>query len=163
MSQQVESTTNESAYSRRHALRAGTGVAATAFGVAALGGQAAAHFPEDLEIDVRPDCDINRIDLESRDLIPVAVFQTDEFDPANEPVRYRFGAPDAVSNGDGARPVDDGYYVDLNGDDQADLLMFFRTDETGFDSEDSTARLVWERTEEGQHGLAGTATLTIVG
>lgn len=160
--QRDESATNESMYSRRQAIRAGTGVATAAVGIAAFGGQAAAHFPTDLEIAVRPNCDIARIDLENRTLIPVVVFQTDEFDPENEPVRYRFGEPDTVSDGEGARPVDDGFSVDLNGDGRTDLLMFFPTDETGLDGDDSEARLEWERAEDGQHGLAGTASITII-
>ncbi|AHG01459.1 hypothetical protein HALLA_03460 (plasmid) [Halostagnicola larsenii XH-48] len=161
-SQRTESETNESAYSRRQAIRVGTGVATAAVGIAAFGGQAAAHFPTDLEIAVRPNCDIARIDLENRTLIPVAVFQTDEFDPVNEPVQYRFGEPDTVSDGEGARPVDDGFSVDLNGDGRTDLLMFFPTAETDLDGDDSEARLEWERTEDGRHGLAGTASVTII-
>ncbi|WP_254521974.1 hypothetical protein [Natrinema caseinilyticum] len=148
---------------RRRVLRAGSGLAATALGIAALGGQAAAHFPTDLEIEIHPGSDRAPIDPDGRGVVPVAVLRADKFDPTGEPVRYRFGAPDVVRDGAGARPVCDGTACDVNGDGRADLVLFFRADEAGFDGDESTARLEWDRTEDGQHGLAGTAPITIGG
>ncbi|WP_408959873.1 hypothetical protein [Natrinema sp. 74] len=160
---QVDSTKTNDAIGRRRALQAGTGVAATALGIATLGGQAAAHFPTDLEIDIRPGGGRAPINPDSHGIVPVAVLRTDEFDPASEPVRYRFGAPDVVADGGGARPIDDGHAIDVTGDGCADRLLFFRADETGFDGDESVGRLEWERTEDGHHGLAGTGPVTIVG
>jgi FtsP/CotA-like multicopper oxidase with cupredoxin domain len=117
---------------------------------------------EGLEIDIKPGSDKNPINPNSHGVIPVAVLQTDEFDPAREDVRYRFGAPDVVGDGGGARPAHDGYVKDVNGDGQDDLILHFPTDETGFDGDESEGRLEWERTEEG-HGLSGSDTVTIVG
>lgn len=81
------------------------GVAATAVGVATLSGQVAAHFPAGLELDIKPGSEDNPINTNNHGVIPVAVLQTDEFDPTGADVRYRFGAPDVVSAGDGARPA----------------------------------------------------------
>ena len=162
-SRQVDSTADESSIARRGFLRASTGLAATAVGIATLSGQVAAHFPSDLEIDITPGDDENSINPDSHGLIPVAVLQTDEFDPTSEDVRYRFGAPDVVSSGGGARPAHDGHVEDVDGDGRADLVLHFPTDETGFDGDESEGRLEWERTEEGTHGLSGTDSVTTVG
>lgn len=164
-SRRTESTTTESTLGRRRLLRAGTATAATALGITALGGQAAAHFPEDLEIDVKPGTDVAPITPDSRGVIPVAVLATGEFDPTSEPVRYRFGAPDVVAAGGGARPLRGGRAIDadLNRDGRDDVLLLFPTREAGFDGDESTARLEWERSEDGEHGFAGTAPIRIVG
>ncbi|WP_126663810.1 hypothetical protein [Haloterrigena salifodinae] len=156
-------STTDSAMARRRVLRGGTGLAATALGIATLGGQAAAHFPTDLEIDVKPGTERAPINPNSCGVIPVAVLRTDEFDPTSEDVRYRFGAPDVVEGGDGARPMHGGHAVDMNGDGRDDLLLLFPAPDAGFDGDESTARLEWERSEDGAHGLAGTAPIRIVG
>jgi len=148
--------------SRRDVLRKGAGVAATAVAVPALSGQAAAHFPDELAIDVRPHSEKNSIAPKAHGFVPVAVLQTDAFDPTSEPVRYRFGAPDVVGDGGGARPVHDGYPVDVDGDGRTDLLLLFPTHGAGFDGDVTQARIEWEREEGGEHGLAGTDSVTVV-
>lgn len=148
---------------RRGVLRVSAGLAATAVGITTLSGQVAAHFPASLEIDIKSGSEENPINQNSNGVIPVAVLQTDEFDPMSEDVRYRFGAPDVVAEGGGARPAHDGHVEDVDGDDRDDLVLHFPTDETGFDGDESEGRLEWERTEEGTHGLSGTDTVTIVG
>ncbi|WP_218780624.1 hypothetical protein [Halorarum halophilum] len=163
MSRSAEPTTNDTSTARRGVLRAGAGAAATAVGIAAFGGLAAAHFPADLDIDVAPGSDDAPINPDSRGLIPVAALATDEFDPTTEDVRYRFGAPDVVGEGGGARPAHGGHVEDVNGDGRDDLVLHFPTGETGFDGDESEARLEWERDEAGEHGLSGTDTVTIVG
>lgn len=140
-----------------------SGLAATAVGIATLSGQVAAHFPADLTIDIKPGSEENPINPDSRGVIPVAVLQTDEFDPTSEDVRYRFGAPDVVADGGGARSAHGGHVEDVNGDGNDDLVLHFPTEETGFDGDESEGRLEWERTEAGHHGLSGTDTVTIVG
>jgi hypothetical protein len=140
-----------------------TGLAATATGLATFSGQVAAHFPTGLEIDIKPGSEDNPINPNSNGLIPVAVLQTDEFDPTSEDVRYRFGAPDVVADGGGARPAHGGHVEDVDDDGRDDLVLHFPTDDTGFDGGESEGRLEWERTESGEHGLSGTDTVTIVG
>lgn len=148
---------------RRQVLRAGVGAATAAVGVAALGGQTAAHFEEDLDVEVKPGADRNLIVTGKPGLVPVAVYGTEEFDPTEEAVRYRFGAPETVESDGGARPLGDGWVADLDDDGSEDLLLFFSTRETGLESDVEEARLVWEESEEGAHGLAGTADVTVVG
>lgn len=154
---------NASSTTRRNVLRATTGITTVAVGVGALTGRAAAHFPADLEVDIKPDSDENSINPNGRGVIPVAVRQTDEFDPTSEDLGYRFGAPDVVEDGGGARPVHGGHIEDVDGDGRDDLILHFPTAETGFDGGDSEGRLEWERTEDGHHGLSGTDEVTIVG
>lgn len=155
-------TGDESSMARRGFLRASTGLAATAVGIATLSVPVAAHFPPELEVDIKPGSEENPIDPNSDGLIPVAVLQTGDFDPTSEDVRYRFGAPDVVTDGGGARPAHGGHVEDVDGDGQGDLVFHFPTDETGVDGDESEGRLEWERSEEGSHGLSGTDTVTIV-
>ena len=154
---------DESSIARRGFLRASTGLAATTLGIASLAGHVAAHFPPSLEIDIKPGSEANPINPNSNGVIPVAVLQTDEFDPTSEDIRYRFGAPDIVAAGGGARPAHGGHVEDVDGDGRDDLVLHFPTDETGFDGDESEGRLEWERTEEGTHGLSGTDTVNLVG
>ncbi|WP_248898247.1 hypothetical protein [Haloplanus halobius] len=154
---------DKASIARRGFLRVSAGLAATGVGIASLSGNVAAHFPSDLAIDIKPGSDQNSINPNSKGVIPVAVLQTDEFDPTSEDVRYRFGAPDVVGDGDGARPAHDGHVEDVDGDGRDDLVLHFPTDKTGFDGDESEGRLEWERTESGEHGLSGTDTVTIVG
>lgn len=149
--------------SRRDVIRAGAGAAAAAVAVPALTGQAAAHFPDELSVDVKPHSDENVVAPKGHGFVPVTVLQTDEFDPTSEPVRYRFGAPDVVGDGGGARPIHDGYPLDVDGDGREDLLLLFPTRGTGFDSDVGQARIEWEREEGGEHGLSGTDSVTVVG
>lgn len=158
-----EANSGDERSSRRGFLGSCTGVAATAIAVPALSGSVAAHFPEDLEIDIEPESEDNRINADSNGHIPVAVLQTEAFDPTAEDVRYRFGAPDVVSEGGGARPAHDGHVEDVDGDGDDDLVLHFPTEETGFDGDEEEGRLEWERDEEGEHGLSGTDDVTVVG
>jgi len=156
-------SSDDPSVARRGFLRVSAGLAATAVGVASLSGTVAAHFPSDLAIDIKPGSEENPINPNSNGVIPVAVLQTDEFDPTSEDVRYRFGAPDVVGDGGGARPAHDGHVEDVDGDGRDDLVLHFPTEETGFDGDESEGRLEWERTEEGTHGLSGTDIVTTVG
>lgn len=155
------STRQSTAVDRRDVLRFGAGAIAAGLAVPVVTGQAAAHFPANLDVDVKPGSDESPINPRSRGVVPVAVRRTDEFDPTSEPVRYRFGAPDVVSDGGGSRPAGDGHVASVGGSDA--LVLHFPAAETGFDGDESEARLVWERTESGEHGLSGTDVVTIVG
>ncbi|WP_137290646.1 twin-arginine translocation signal domain-containing protein [Natronorubrum halophilum] len=148
---------------RRKFLKASGGTVAGIGAISIGSGTVAAHFPAELDIDIKPGCDKNPVNPSSRGVIPVAVHQTEDFDPTTEGVRYRFGAPDTVEDGGGARPSHDGHREDVNGDGTTDLVLHFPVEETGFDSEDSEGKLLWERDEAGEHGLSGSDEVTIVG
>lgn len=157
---------------RRRVLKIGAGAATTAVALPALSGSAAAHFPEQLEIDIKPDCEKNTINPTSDGVVPVAVLYTEfegddgntvVFDPTKRDVRYRFGVPDAVDNGNGARPVHCGHAEDVDGDGHDDLVLHFPVAETGFDGDESKGKLRWLRHESGEHGYSGTDSVTTVG
>ncbi|WP_254545898.1 hypothetical protein [Halomarina pelagica] len=156
---------------RRRLLGVGAGALAATAAVPALSGVAAAHFPDRLAIDVRPGSDRNVVPARGRGLVPVAVrrttFERDGervvFDPTTRPEHYRFGAPDVLADGGGARPVRAGRPVDLDGDGRESLLLFFRADEAGFDAADDAAELRWTERAGGEHGYSGTDEVTVVG
>ena len=153
---------------RRRVLNAGVGAAATAVAVPAASGVAAAHFhgPDNpaISIDIKPERDTNRIDLQSQGVVPVAVLQTEEFDPTDENVNYRFGAPNIVEQGGGARPLHGGHVEDVDGDGTCDLVLHFPAEDTGFDGDEAVGALHWEKGKEGaHHGLGGSDHVTIVG
>lgn len=147
---------------RRTVLKTAAGLAAATAGAAAFAGAAAAHFPRDLDIDVEPGSEENRINPESRGVTRVAVLQNDAFDPTSQDVRYRFGPPDVVAAGDGATPVRH-RVADADSDGRDDLVVQFRTDEAGFDGDEEEAELRWDRTEDREHGLSGGDDVTLVG
>lgn len=153
---------------RRGFLKAGAGVAATAIGITAVSGTAAAHFhgPEKstLEIDIKPGSDGNPINPNSNGVIPVAVLQIDDFDPTSENINYRFGAPAVVRDGGGARPAHGGHVTDVDGDGNDDLHLHFPTEDAEFDGDEDEGHLHWEKGQKGaHHGLGGSDSVTMVG
>lgn len=159
--------TNRTDTTRRRVLKTSTGALAAAGVIPLLSGPAAAHFPDRLDIDVKPGCDENTLNLRSRGVVLVAVMPTEftdengetvRFDPTEEAVRYRFGAPDVVEGGGGARPAHDGHDTERDA-----LLLHFPMAETGFDDDATEGLLVWERDESGEHGYSGTDEVTITG
>lgn len=109
-----------------------------------------AGYRSALAVEVRPWSDRTLLDPGRRATVPVAVRQTEAFDPTDEPARYRFGAPAAVEAGYGTRPVVGGVAVDLDDerddldDGRDDLVLFFPTDGTGFRGDESEAMLAWD-------------------
>lgn len=152
---------------RRDVLKTGLGAAMGTIALPLISRRAAAHFPDELMIDIKPGCGRNPINPKSRGVIPVTVARTEfeqdgsrvVFDPAERAVRYRFGAPDVVEQGGGARPVHGGHVVD--GDDHEILVLHFPTQDAGFDGDESLGKLLWERDENGEHGYAGTDHVTV--
>lgn len=154
--------------SRRHLLKTGAGAVTTMVALPAVSGVAAAHFhgPDKgaLSIDVLPDSQKNPINPNSEGVVPVAVLQSETFDPTKENVNYRFGAHEVVANGGGARPVHDGHVQDVDGDGKSDLLLHFPMEDTGFDGDEVVGHLHWEEGHKGaHHGLGGSDTITIRG
>lgn len=147
---------------RRTVLKTAAALAGGGTALAAASGSAAAHFPADLEIDVRPGSEENPINPRSRGVTSVAVLRTDDFDPTSEPVRYRFGAPDVVAEGGGATPVRH-RVRDVDGDGRDDLVVQFGTAAAEFEHGDDEAELRWDRTEDREHGLSGRDTIRTVG
>lgn len=155
--------TNHSA-TRRRVLKTGAGALAAVSALPILSGTVAAHFPEQLVIDIKSGCADNPLSVQTSGVVPVAVLLTEfrdengeavTFDPTERDVRYRFGAPDVVEDGEGARSVHSGYDTD-NGT----LLLHFPMEETGFDGDETAGKLIWERDESGEHGYAGTDEIT---
>lgn len=96
-----------------------------------------------ITIDVKP----NKINPRSKGKVPVLVEHTSEFDPTDpatglEVGSLRFGAPDVVDGGGGARPAHGGHVDDVDDDGDDDLLVHFPTADAGFERGDSTAKLV---------------------
>lgn len=147
---------------RRTVLRTTAGLAVATTGLAATTGSAAAHFPRELDVDVKPHSTENTINPRSNGVIRVAVLATDEFDPTDADVRYRFGAPDVVAGGGGATLVHH-HTEDVDGDGRDDLVLQFRTQETGFEHGDDEAELRWDRDDSRQHGLSGRDEIRTVG
>ncbi|MFC4987305.1 hypothetical protein [Saliphagus infecundisoli] len=159
----TEKSTHSS--TRRRVLKTSAGVVAATGAVSVLTGTAAAHFPDQLVIDVKPGCTDNPLDVQNDGDIPVAVLSTEfvdengetvTFDPTERAVRYRFGAPATVENGGGARPVHDGECTD-----EGTLVLQFPIEDMGFEGDETTGKLLWERDETGEHGYAGTDTITV--
>lgn len=168
--QLIESTTT-----RRKVIKCAAGVTATAAFLPAASGLAAAHFPNELDIDVQPDNADNFIDIDEHDTVEVAVHpveflnsdgERETFDPTTEPVRYRFGSRSTIEDGDGAQPEDDGEVREFDGHDGESheaLVVTFPVDQMGFDGGEETAWLYWERSESGEHGYAGMDSVSIYG
>jgi WD40 repeat protein len=102
-----------------------------------------------VEIDIKPWSDPNGINLKSKGVIPVAILTTDDFDATTvNPLSVEFG-PGGATEAHGKEHIED---VDIDGD--LDLLLHFRTQETGIECGDSEAVLTGE-TFDGQTIIEG--------
>jgi hypothetical protein len=96
-----------------------------------------------VNIDIRPRNAINTINMKSQGVIPVAILGSETFDVRDIDVATIVFGP---SN---ARPVDDltdpimyaDHLQDVNKDGYTDLIVHFRTQETGLTNIDTTAEL----------------------
>ncbi|MFB6236407.1 MAG: hypothetical protein ABEH81_08605 [Halopenitus sp.] len=137
-------------------------------------------FPPKLDIEVKPGNGGQQdpINPNSKGVIPVAVLQTEAFDPTERKVDYRFDAAEKVGC-DSAEPVHGGHVEDVDDDGDDDLVLHFDAEETNFAHGDEKAELLWvesegdhggESEEEGKsrekctcRGLSGTDEVKIVG
>lgn len=103
-------------------------------------------------IDVKPGTDVNSINLKSKGVVPVAMLTTDGFDIMNvdlESIKFA-----------GASPVR-WQIEDLDGDGDADVLLYFRTEELTDLSPESTEAVLAGTTLDGIPFI-GTDTVNIV-
>jgi polyhydroxybutyrate depolymerase len=93
-------------------------------------------LPEQVSIDVKPGSCPNSVNLKSNGVIPVAILTTSSFDATKvDPETVRFGR-----EGWEAKPV---HYAleDVDNDGDIDMILHFRTQETGIQPGDTTAKL----------------------
>ncbi len=105
-------------------------------------------------IDIKPGSFPNSINPRDKGVIPVAILSTDTFDASTEdPTTVRFGP-------NGAAPV---HYAleDVDGDTDLDLILHFKTQETGIRCGDTSATLTGETT--GGQVIEGSDTVNTVG
>ncbi len=96
-----------------------------------------------VSIDVKPGSDPNSTNLGSQGVIPVAILTTPDFDAATvDPATVVFARPD------GAAPVHD-RLEDVDEDGDLDLIMHFRTQDTGI-ADDATEACLTGETTDGQ-------------
>jgi hypothetical protein len=96
-----------------------------------------------VNIDIKPGSDLNPINPRGKGVIPVAILTTDTFDATTvDPESITFG-PDGATK---AHPQ--GHLEDVDGDGDLDLLLHFRTQETGIQRGDTEASL-WGETFDG--------------
>jgi uncharacterized delta-60 repeat protein len=87
-------------------------------------------------IDIRPATDRNRINLRSKGVVRVAILSTAAFDATSvDPLSVRFGPAGATAF------KERGHSKDTDGDGDTDLVLHFRTQETGLAGGTTTACL----------------------
>ena len=90
-------------------------------------------------IDIKPGSFPNSINPRSKGVIPVAILTTDSFDATNvDPLTVVFG-PNGAVEAHGR-----GHIEDADGDGDLDLVLHFRTQETGIQCGDTAASLTGE-------------------
>jgi hypothetical protein len=109
-----------------------------------------------VSIDIKPGSARNVVNLKNRGVIPVAILTTDTFDATSViPQSVRFG-PSGATEAHGRAHIED-----VNRDGRPDLVLHFRTRETGIQCSDQTVLLTAE-TAGGQL-IQGSDTIMIVG
>jgi hypothetical protein len=94
-------------------------------------------MPIDVSIDIKPGSDPNSINPFSRGLIPVAVVTTDDFDALTVDAESVLFGPDEAEKRHKQAHVED-----VDGDGYLDLLLHFRTQDTGIAPGDTEACLI---------------------
>jgi len=119
-------------------------------------GSTAAPDPLEVHIDIKPGGDPNSINPRSRGVIPVAILTTEDFDAtAVDPTMVLFG-----ETGTEASPF---HYAfeDVDGDGDIDMILHFRTQETGLVC-GTTEAILTGKTLDGQ-AIEGSDSIKTVG
>jgi hypothetical protein len=102
------------------------------------------------EIDIKPGSDVNPINVKSNGVIPVAIYGSADVDVTLIDVDSITFGPDGATEAHGQ-----GHYGDLNLDGYSDLLLHFRTQETGIAEGDTEACLSGDYNEGGTCAISG--------
>jgi hypothetical protein len=95
-----------------------------------------------VEIDIKPGIFPNTLNPQSKGVLPVAILTTATFDSTTvDPLSVHFG-PDGATEAHGK-----GYIEDVNQDGEPDLVLHFRTQETGIQCGDTSASLTGRTTD----------------
>jgi hypothetical protein len=106
----------------------------------------------DVLIDIKPGSVLNSINPRSRGVIPVAILTTEDFDATTvDPLSVEFGTSGATE------AHNRGHIEDVDGDGDDDMVLHFRTQETGIQCGDTEAGLTGETVDgtpfEGSDGI----------
>jgi hypothetical protein len=93
-------------------------------------------------IDIKPGSGVNPVNLKSKGVIPVAIITTPDFDAASVDVdSVCFGDAGDFSQHACDEAHGQGHLEDVDGDADLDLVLHFRTQDTGIDAGDTEACL----------------------
>jgi len=95
----------------------------------------------EVEIDIKPGSYPNSINPESKGVIPVAILSTPTFDATTvDPETVRFGP------GEASMAHEDAHLEDVDGDGDVDMVLHFKTQDTGISAGDTEATLTGSTT-----------------
>lgn len=116
----------------------------------------------EVDIDIKPGSDPNAFNPDGKGTVPVAILNTNDFDPATvDASSVRFGDPEDVDNGGGASVAHDGHAEDVDDDGDDDLVIHFPTEDTGFEGDESEGKL--EGQTNGGNTIVGTQSVKLAG
>jgi hypothetical protein len=88
-------------------------------------------------IDIKPGSTRNTVNLKSKGVVPVAILSTETFDAASANILTVVFGPDGAQEAHGKAHVED-----VNGDALPDLMLHFKTQDTGIQCGDTEASLI---------------------
>ena len=110
-------------------------------------------------LDVKPGSDDNPVNPKSKGVLPVAILNTDDFDPTAVVVESLVLS--VTESGDGASPAKGGQFEDVDGDGDDDLVVHFANADLDLDSETSILYLSGQMADG--LSLVGSDEVTAVG
>lgn len=100
-------------------------------------------------IDIKPADAVNKVNLSSQGLLPVAVLTTDAFDASAFGPEMAHLSDAATADGCAGAEAVRWKYADVNGDGRTDLVFFFRTQDLNFTPATTDAMLMAHGTYQG--------------